>query len=198
MNSFAYSVFFTIFIFLYSVYRLHTTFFLKTDRKKNIQMKELYTLWLLTIVHSLIILTTVIEYFYINKHKNINLLVSFIGILTFLLSLALRHISIKTLREQFSYNIEILVEHKLIRDGIYRYMRHPIYLGTILELVSFPLVGNAYYSFFASIIFYMPLLGLRLFLEEKALIAKFGEEYLQYKKETPILWPQIRKRKIIK
>jgi protein-S-isoprenylcysteine O-methyltransferase Ste14 len=77
---------------------------------------------------------------------------------------------------------------KLVKDGPYRYVRHPQYLGiyciavglllmwpTFLTLVMFPVLVGMYYR-----------LARR---EEKDLEAKFGEEYLRYKKRTGMFLP---------
>ena len=74
----------------------------------------------------------------------------------------------------------------LVKNGIYRYSRHPQYLGillitsafliqwpTILTLIMWPFLVTMY---------------LRLAKkEEKEMEEKFGEEYLEYKEEAPML-----------
>jgi methanethiol S-methyltransferase len=79
---------------------------------------------------------------------------------------------------------------KFVNDGIYRYIRHPQYLGfllltlgmniqytTVLTLIMWPLLIVLYYR-----------LARR---EEKEVEEKFGEEYSQYKQKTPMFIPRL-------
>jgi protein-S-isoprenylcysteine O-methyltransferase Ste14 len=91
-------------------------------------------------------------------------------------------------------HIEIRDHHRLIKEGPYKYMRHPYYLSVMLELAGFPLIPNAYFSFLISLCFYFPLVFIRLYLEEIEMINKFGDSYNLYKNEIRGLLP-IKKRK---
>ncbi len=80
-------------------------------------------------------------------------------------------------------------DKKLVTDGIYRYIRHPQYIGiymaimgqlihwpTIPTLVLFPVIIWAYYHLARK--------------EEKAMIKEFGEEYRTYMAKTPMFLPK--------
>ena len=85
--------------------------------------------------------------------------------------------------------ITIEDDHQLITSGIYKYIRHPIYLGSITLFTS---IGIAVGSLFiTSIVFlaWLFMLKERIELEERLLTEKFGEEYLEYKKRTKKLIP---------
>ncbi len=80
---------------------------------------------------------------------------------------------------------------KLVTSGVYRYCRNPMYLGYILLFVGFSIYTHSL------IILILSLTGITLFFlfyikprEEKALLKRFGKEYLQYHKQTPILIPR--------
>jgi protein-S-isoprenylcysteine O-methyltransferase Ste14 len=79
---------------------------------------------------------------------------------------------------------------KLVTTGIYRYVRHPQYLGfllitlgmnvqwlTILTLALWPVLAIVYYRLAKT--------------EEKDAEEKFGEEYLKYKRTVPMFLPRI-------
>ncbi|MFT3891733.1 MAG: isoprenylcysteine carboxylmethyltransferase family protein [Anaerolineales bacterium] len=57
---------------------------------------------------------------------------------------ALRLIAIRTLGWRWSTRIMSAPEETLVRHGIYRFIRHPNYLGVGLEVLSAPLVHSAY------------------------------------------------------
>ena len=82
---------------------------------------------------------------------------------------------------------------KLESDGVHAYVRHPLYLGTLATLWSiflfFPLLNNLLAC--GAITLYT-LIGIRL--EEKKLLAEFGEEYAAYRERTPMLIPNFLRR----
>jgi protein-S-isoprenylcysteine O-methyltransferase Ste14 len=76
-------------------------------------------------------------------------------------------------------------------DGLHRYTRHPLYLGTLLFIWSlfffFPLLSNLLSCL---IITLYTLLGARL--EERKLLIEFGPAYAAYQKRVPMLIPGLR------
>lgn len=78
----------------------------------------------------------------------------------------------------------------LITSGLLGSVRHPIYSGTILIAIGFWLFSpDLPTSVSVACIFaYLPI---GIYLEEKKLIAEFGEQYLVYKKRTPVIFPRL-------
>lgn len=70
----------------------------------------------------------------------------------------------------------------LITGGVYKHLRHPMYLGEILMLLSVPIIGQSLLTLFLSPIFIIQILIWR-YLEEKELMAEFPG-YCEYKKRT--------------
>jgi protein-S-isoprenylcysteine O-methyltransferase Ste14 len=68
-------------------------------------------------------------------------------------------------------------------------MRHPLIFCAIIEAFGLALIPNSYYTFLIALLGFMPFMLFRAYLEEKALIKEFGEEYLKYKKEVFGLLP---------
>lgn len=79
----------------------------------------------------------------------------------------------------------------LVRSGLHGHMRHPIYTGVVLAALGWLLIdGGMACSVVVSITFlYLPI-GIRL--EERKLIAVFGEDYKRYRREVPALFPDFR------
>lgn len=81
---------------------------------------------------------------------------------------------------------------KLELDGWHRYVRHPLYSGTLLFIWSlffmFPLLSNL---IAASIITVYTLAG--TVLEEKKLVMQFGKAYSDYQQRVPMLIPSFRR-----
>lgn len=68
--------------------------------------------------------------------------------------------------------------------GIYRYFRHPLYLGITLTLLGLSLSLGSKEGLLYTIIIIIPINTLRARREEKVLVAKFGQKHLDYKKRT--------------
>jgi len=81
----------------------------------------------------------------------------------------LRYLSIQTLKERWTVSIMIHPESPVVHHGIYRYIRHPNYLGVILEIAAVPLLHSAYLTAFLFSLANALLLRHRIRLEELAL-----------------------------
>ncbi len=118
------------------------------------------------------------------------------GCLVAIASFTLRRRAIRALGKFWSLHVEIRENHQFVRSGPFRWMRHPTYFSMILELLCVGLLLNARYSFLVAALFFIPTLFMRLKMEERALIEKFGAAYLAYQQETPALipykWPATR------
>ena len=76
------------------------------------------------------------------------------------------------------------VTTKLVEAGIYRIIRHPIYLSWAYVLIGFALISQHPLSLFFGGT--MALLCYYFMLEEEKLtVEKFGEDYIQYMKRVP-------------
>ncbi|MEO6220296.1 MAG: isoprenylcysteine carboxylmethyltransferase family protein [Ginsengibacter sp.] len=73
-------------------------------------------------------------------------------------------------------------------DGIHQYLRHPLYLGTLLFtwgiFFIFPLLNNFIAVAVLSIYIFI---GIKL--EEKKLVQEFGESYKAYQVQVPMIIP---------
>ncbi len=79
--------------------------------------------------------------------------------------------------------------------GIYKYIRHPQTLGEWPTFIGLAFFINSWFLVFVSamwIIIYTPIM---IYFEEKDLIRRFGDSYLDYQKQTGALFPKFRKKK---
>jgi protein-S-isoprenylcysteine O-methyltransferase Ste14 len=77
----------------------------------------------------------------------------------------------------------------LIRTGLHGRMRHPIYTGIIVVALGWLLLGCTPEKLVVVGITFV-YLPIGIHLEERKLIATFGEEYRRYRSEVPALWPR--------
>ncbi len=141
-----------------------------------------WTLHLLGFIHTAIGVATISEYFLLRENYN-----CFIGVIAFsifLLGQIIRNQAIKSLGIYHSPHIEIKPNHKLIIAPPYCFLRHPYYLGVMLEVLATPLVLNSYFTFLGVVVSYLPVLWMRIILEEKVMNQHFGLTYTKYQKQT--------------
>lgn len=124
----------------------------------------------------------------------IGLGVLFYGMLAWLGSKYARHTSHLSLAMRMGVPELSCAEGRqaLVRDGIYRVVRHPVYLTAAVAGIAFALVVN-YLGVYILFVSAFPLLYLITVLEEHELIDRFGEEYRRYQREVPRLIPRWQK-----
>jgi len=127
-----------------------------------------------------------------NFQLNIGVIIS---ILLLILGGSLRIICRKTLVKagfamSNSYKLQIAQHQRLITNGIYTHIRHPLYLGEISRNLGTALLFSSLYGLIVMIIANIFLL-IRIEIEEKMLIGEFGQEYEEYKEKTKKLLPYI-------
>lgn len=79
----------------------------------------------------------------------------------------------------------------LVKRGFYRFIRHPIYAGTFLVTFGWTLIYGAPVTAILTLIIGAIFAYRRIKSEEGALLARFGEEYDAYVRETDALIPAI-------
>jgi protein-S-isoprenylcysteine O-methyltransferase Ste14 len=113
------------------------------------------------------------------------------AVIVILIGLAIRWTAILTLGKSFSANVAIKDSQKIYKDGLYRYLRHPSYLGLWLVFLATGLHARNWISFALAIVPPTAVLLYRIQIEEAALRDAFGEEYVAYSRQTSRLFPGI-------
>jgi protein-S-isoprenylcysteine O-methyltransferase Ste14 len=110
-----------------------------------------------------------------------------IGILGF----AIRVTAKRTLGRFFTVRVQLQEEHKVIDAGLYRLVRHPLYLGFILEWVAPPFIlGSPAGLLFTTLWIVVGVLQ-RIPREEELLVEGLGENYRAYMGRTKRLVPGV-------
>ncbi len=83
--------------------------------------------------------------------------------------------------------VERMETNVLVKEGIYKYMRHPMHLGLLLFPVSiaFIVASPSFILIISPVEILFMLIMIKLVEEPKA-VRKFGDEYLEYIKQTPM------------
>lgn len=112
-----------------------------------------------------------------------------IGFSILVVGIFLRLYSLTTLKSNFSFSINPNQSNNLIANGIYRYVRHPLYLSLIL--MSF--AGCIIFSCITIWIFSLTTLiaVVKRIKEEETVLTEKYPEYVNYKNKTYRLIPYI-------
>jgi protein-S-isoprenylcysteine O-methyltransferase Ste14 len=79
----------------------------------------------------------------------------------------------------------------LVKTGFFRYIRHPVYAGILLVLFAWPLVYGAWIVAVVTVIVGIVVAHRQIAADEKILLARFGEEFEEYRRTTDALIPSI-------
>ncbi|MGB8657294.1 MAG: isoprenylcysteine carboxylmethyltransferase family protein [Candidatus Zixiibacteriota bacterium] len=113
------------------------------------------------------------------------------GLALIVLGLVIRWRAIYTLRKYFTVDVSILEDHRIVKTGEYKFIRHPAYAGSLLSFFG---LGWALGNWVSFLVIFLPILWAfirRMNTEEKVLVASLGEEYVDYMKTTKRLIPKI-------
>jgi protein-S-isoprenylcysteine O-methyltransferase Ste14 len=113
------------------------------------------------------------------------------GMLFILCGLFVRWVAILSLKGQFTVDVSIEKDYRMVREGIYRFIRHPAYAGSLLSFFGLGLVFSNWISLLVISIPITAAFIHRIRVEEKALLAFFGEPYAHYCAVTKRLIPKI-------
>jgi protein-S-isoprenylcysteine O-methyltransferase Ste14 len=108
-----------------------------------------------------------------------------------LAGMILRFISVLTLGRFFTVDVTIRDNHRLKKEGLYRFIRHPSYLGSIISFIGFGISLNNWISLFIISAPVTLAMIYRISIEEKLLKERFGGEYIDYVSRTSRLIPWI-------
>jgi protein-S-isoprenylcysteine O-methyltransferase Ste14 len=116
--------------------------------------------------------------------------IRWLGVALFSVGGALRIWPVFVLGHRFSGLVAIQPEHNLVTNGIYGVIRHPSYLGLLINSLGWNLAFRSGAGVLLTLLLIPPLLA-RIHAEEKLLHSQFGTEYDAYRCHTWRLIPGI-------
>jgi protein-S-isoprenylcysteine O-methyltransferase Ste14 len=135
--------------------------------------------WALTIVGSLLE--------YVALHRQPSLVGLTLGALLGVLGLVLRISGLRSLGRHFAVAVQVPEHQMLVQEGLYRYLRHPLYLGNLLLMFSLALLLGVTYTWVAVALGVVGVVW-RIRIEERLLLEKLPG-YAEYRTHTAALIP---------
>lgn len=118
--------------------------------------------------------------------------VAWIGVLLGVVGVALRLVAVLTLRERYTRTLLVQTGHTIARNGPYRWVRHPGYLGSVLCLNGIALASGNLATLIASLLATSAAYTYRIKVEDEMLVAMLGRPYVEYRQQVRALLPFVR------
>lgn len=113
------------------------------------------------------------------------------GVTCLVIGLWLFYRSHADLGTNWSITLEVREQHRLITQGVYHRIRHPMYLALVLYSIGQALVIPNWVAGPSNLIAFAVLLALRVRAEERMMLEQFGDEYTAYMARTQRLVPGV-------
>jgi protein-S-isoprenylcysteine O-methyltransferase Ste14 len=81
---------------------------------------------------------------------------------------------------------------RIINSTIYGILRHPIYAGVLRLFIGLALINGNANSIAFAILIPLGFVGWTRLVEERELVERFGDNYLDYRKRVPAFFPKLR------
>lgn len=160
----------------------------------NIDKKDNEEKWLLgfvflgmTILPLVYILSPWLDF----ANYSLPLYMNILGVVLLIPTAVLFYRSHKDLGRNWSVSLEIRDEHNLVTNGVYQYVRHPMYTAIWLWVICQALLLQNYIAGFSGILCFGLLYFIRVGKEEQMMENQFGEQYELYKQKTKRLIPNL-------
>jgi protein-S-isoprenylcysteine O-methyltransferase Ste14 len=113
-----------------------------------------------------------------------------IGIVFLIIGWVVAYFANREIGANWSPIIQKTKRQELVRSNIYSFVRHPLYLSGFCILIGTNLYFSSKWAWMGAVIVIIITL-IRIPIEEKKLIERFGDDYITYIKKTKAIIPWI-------
>jgi protein-S-isoprenylcysteine O-methyltransferase Ste14 len=114
-----------------------------------------------------------------------------VGLIIILIGMAIRIWTRMTIGGMYSGYLRVKVGQVLIKEGPYRFVRHPGYAGFAIMALGLCIGYSSVIGLIAIPILMLPGLAFRMKVEERLMIEQFGDEYWAYVRRSKKLIPGV-------
>ncbi len=160
----------------------------KSTDKRNADKNSISVIWV-TMIAAIVLAIFVSQKVFLPIYLNSSL--QYVGVAVIFIAIIFRLAAVFTLGRYFTVDVTIRQDHKLKKDGLYKFLRHSSYFASLVSFVGMGWTFNNWISLFLVTVAILVTLINRIKVEEEVLIQHFGSEYIEYKKITRGLIPFI-------
>lgn len=114
-----------------------------------------------------------------------------LGAILFGSAIALFWRSHTDLGQNWSASLEVRHDHALVENGVYRYIRHPMYAAFWLWGIAQALLLHNWICGLSYLVSFLPMYLYRVPREEQMMLDRFGEQYQHYSTRTGRVIPKL-------
>ena len=92
----------------------------------------------------------------------------------------------------WAFSLDLRKDHKLVTEGIYKKVRHPMYSAFWLWAIAQPMLLSNWAAGFSAFVGFGVLYFLRVGQEEEMMLKEFGAEYEEYSQRTGRIFPRLK------
>ena len=115
-----------------------------------------------------------------------------LSVLFFALASLLSWTATRALGRHLRFEAAVDTDHQLIRSGPYRVVRHPIYASMLCLMLGMGFLLATPLQFAAAMVLFLAGTEIRIWVEDRLLADRFGEEFLDYRRSTAAYIPWLR------
>jgi protein-S-isoprenylcysteine O-methyltransferase Ste14 len=191
-------VYFVEFLLIAAVRKAHTAQYrtLKTvlDRKTLLDMVLLGLVGIGMLIPLVYIFSSALDF----ADYSLPNWVGWVGAVLFGLAIWLLWRSHADLGRNWTITLGIRNEHTLVTEGVYRHIRHPMYVAHLLWAIAQVLMLHNWIAGYSFLVVAVPLYLLRVDDEEQMMLEQFGEGYREYMQRTGRIIPHLLKNNSIR
>lgn len=113
------------------------------------------------------------------------------GFMVIAVGALLRQSAAQALGRDFTVVLSVRQDHELVATGPYRWIRHPNYAGLLLTAIGTAIMVRSPLAIGVTLVTWLPLALLRIHAEERALHARLGEAFAEYRRGRWCLVPGV-------
>ncbi len=164
---------------------------LNFNEVKKKKSADKYSILLILLMCGISTIVPIIEWAYNKNGEHVDFFYLITGSTLIIVGLVIRISAINVLGNHFTATVQITKKHQLITKSIYKYIRHPSYLGAFIYFVGISLLLESWLGLIITIISMMIAYYVRISIEEATLLDHFGDEYKEYQRKTKKMFPYI-------
>lgn len=128
---------------------------------------------------------------YVVSRPKFSLWLYCVGVTISLAGFGLRASAARALGSLWSVHIEIRQHHRIVETGPFRWIRHPIYVSLLIDVLGGVIILESWSALIVFVVVYFPIVMWRLRREERAMCENLGRDYQNYAARVPALIPNL-------